>query len=245
MKSFCYLLFPMICLATVSRGFSKEREMLNNYRAVASKWEEQMAEFDARNATEKRGKDVVLFIGSSSIRLWETIEEDLAPVPVIQRGFGGAKISDVAVYADRLISPHDCGSVVFFIGGNDVWGNPDDKSPEEIRWFADYLIKKVRDAHGDIPVFFIEITPSPARIDLTPLVNDLNAALEAACKNNAGVTFIPTRSHFLKDDVPDESLFAEDQLHLNRKGYELWTKIITPFISPPAPEAEAGAEKVK
>ncbi len=96
-------------------------------KAAKEKWEETIQKMEAQDRQEKDPENGVLLIGSSSIRLWETASEDLAPFPVIPRGYGGARYSDLAVFIDRIIKPHRFRACVMFVG-NDVTGSKDDRT---------------------------------------------------------------------------------------------------------------------
>ena len=103
-------------------------------------WEKDIREFEKLDKSEKYPGNAVLFAGSSSIRLWSSLATDMAPYPVIQRGYGGAKLSDFAVYADRIISPHFCRAIVLFVA-NDITGGSSDKSPKEVADLFSYILK--------------------------------------------------------------------------------------------------------
>jgi len=203
-----------------------ELDPAEHYQKEASRWVGEMQRFHEADEETASVEDAILVIGSSSIRLWESIDEDLAPLPVIKRAFGGAKISDVAVYADQLIAPHDCRAVVFFIGAKDACGKPDDKTPEQLCLLANYLVKKVHEHHGDVPVTFMEITPSPARVHLQNEVGQLNCVLRAVCSASQNVYWLSTREGFLKEGEPRPKLFARDRLHLSPEGYAVWTTLL-------------------
>ncbi len=108
-----------------------------------------------------------MFVGSSIIRLWSTIGNDMPPYNVIQRGYGGAKLSDLVVYADRIIYPHLSQAIVIFIG-NDISGSDNDKSSAgslaAVQENTIYNPQKI----SDTPVFWISITPTPARWNVWP-----------------------------------------------------------------------------
>ena len=97
--------------------------------------------------------------GSSSIRLWETLQEDMAPYPVIQRGYGGARLSDFAVYAERILHPHENSGIVLFIA-NDIAGTENDKTPREVLGLFKNVVKTIRKKFPDTAVFWIGITPT-------------------------------------------------------------------------------------
>ncbi len=199
---------------------------LEQYRSDVEKWEEDIQAFETLDQTETYPDDSVLFVGSSSILLWSTIQEDMAPHPVIQRGFGGSKLSDVAWYAKRLIYPHKFSALVMFVG-NDISGREDDKSPEEVDRLFRHILDVVREKYPVTPVFLIEITPTASRWDVWPQIREANRVLKAVCEENPNAYFISTARHYLGDDgKPKPELFREDELHLNRAGYLKWTEII-------------------
>ena len=114
------------------------------------------------NGDEQHSSDAILFIGSSSIRRWGDIAIDMAPYRPIQRGYGGAKYSDVAVFAERLIQPHRYRALVMFVG-NDVSGKPQDHTPEEVERLVRYIVDVSLKHQSDAPVLLIEVTPTRKR----------------------------------------------------------------------------------
>ena len=205
---------------------------LEQYRSEVEKWEETIQAFEALDRTETYPDDSILFVGSSSILLWSTIEEDMTPYPVIQRGFGGSKLSDVAWYAKRLIYPHQVRALVMFVG-NDISGRENDKSPEEVGRLFRYILDVVREKYPVTPVFYIEITPTDSRWDSWPQIREANRVLKTVCEEDPNTYFISTSGSFLGDDgKPNPDLFREDELHLNREGYLKWTEIIKAAIDP-------------
>ena len=205
---------------------------LERYSSDVEKWEENIQAFEALDRTETYSEDSILFAGSSSILLWSTIEEDMAPYPVIQRGFGGSRLSDVAWYAKRLIYSHEFKALVLFVG-NDISGTEKDKSPEEVGRLLKYILDVFREKYPETPFFFIEITPTASRWEVWPQIREANRVLKAVCERDPDAYFISTSSHYLGDDgKPNPALFREDELHLNRAGYLKWTEIIKGAIDP-------------
>ena len=100
------------------------------YAESSKHWEKEIAELVSQDQTRVYPDNSILFIGSSSIRLWDNIEKDMAPYPVIQRGFGGSNLRDVLVYEDRLVNPHEFRAIVVFVA-NDIHGGKGDVTPEE------------------------------------------------------------------------------------------------------------------
>jgi len=189
-------------------------------------WEQEILKFEQFDNSETYPKESVIFAGSSSIRLWSTLKEDMAPYPVIQRGYGGAKLSDFAVYADRLFDPHPCRAIVIFIA-NDIHGGENDKKPEEVLSLYKNVIKTIRKKHPVTPVFWIAITPTTSRWKVWPEIQKANNLIKDYCESNEGLYFIKTDSAFLGEDgKPINEYFRDDHLHLNADGYAVWNKII-------------------
>ncbi len=203
-----------------------EADPLKKYEAGAVRWESAIRRFEELDRTETYPDNALLFVGSSSIRLWSAIKEDMAPYPVIQRGYGGAQLSDVAWYAKRIIYPHRFRALVMFVG-NDIRDSPHDKSPEEVAFLFEHIVGTVRAKYPETPIFFIEVTPTNSRWRAYPRLEKANRQVEALCERLPGVYFIKTADHFLgPDGKPKRELFRSDQLHLNRDGYRLWTRLI-------------------
>ncbi|TAL73115.1 MAG: hypothetical protein EPN88_04620 [Bacteroidetes bacterium] len=189
-------------------------------------WETDIQKFEQLDKIETYQKDAIIFAGSSSIRLWSSLEKDMAPYTVIQRGYGGAKLSDFICYASRIFDPHSCKAIVIFIA-NDISGSDKDKSPREVSGLFRELLRIIRKTHPVTPVFWIAIIPTESRWKVWPEIQKVNAMIRDICDNQKYTYFIRTDFGFLKESgKPREDLFISDKLHLNEKGYEIWTKII-------------------
>jgi lysophospholipase L1-like esterase len=201
---------------------------LNKYRELdeVKVWEPDIQKFEQLDKTEKYPDDAILFAGSSSIRLWSTIEKDMAPYHVIQRGYGGAKISDFAVYADRIIRPHPCRAIVLFVA-NDITGTAQDKKPDEVGRLFYQTLKIIRKSHPKTPVFIVAITPSVSRFKAWPEIQMVNYNVKKLCEDHSNTFFINTELSFLNSQgLPVNEYFQDDKLHLNAKGYEVWSGLI-------------------
>ena len=208
-------------------------------------WESEIREFEQLDKTETYSDDAIIFAGSSSIRLWTTLEKDMAPYPVIQRGYGGARLSDYAVYADRIFDPHPCKAIVIFIA-NDITGSDNDKNPEEIGRLFRFMLSTIRKKHPDVPVFWIAITPTGSRWAVWPRIKEANMAMKKICSEEKNTYFITTDYAFLNEKgLPDDELFVSDKLHLSKKGYAVWSEIIKKEINKivPYPKVEIIAHR--
>jgi hypothetical protein len=189
-------------------------------------WESDIQKFEQLDKSEKYPENAILFAGSSSIRLWSTLVKDMAPYPVKQRGFGGSKLSDLVVYAERIFTPHPCKAIVIFIA-NDITGSDQDKSPHDVALLFKSLLKIIRKSHPETPVFWIAITPTVSRWKVWPEIVKANDLIKGICNHRNNTYFIRTDFAFLNQNgQPREELFISDKLHLNEKGYVVWTEVI-------------------
>lgn len=200
---------------------------LEPFRAHAREtWSKAISTLEAKDRAEAHPDDSILFIGSSSIRRWNTITTDMAPYHPIQRGYGGAKWTDVAVFADRLITPHKFRAVVFFVG-NDIVGGNNDRTPEEVAQLFAFVHSRVRQHNPDAPIFYIAVTPTESRYRAWPQIRAGNSAARAFCLTNENTHFIGTESIFLDaESKPKPELFVSDKLHLSQAGYTVWAAAI-------------------
>ena len=201
-------------------------------------WESSILEFEKLDTIRTYTSDAILFTGSSSIALWSTIEKDMAPYPVIQRGFGGSRLIDFIVYADRIVSPHNCRAIVMFIA-NDIIGNEQDRSPEDVASLFLNSLKIIRKSHPKTPVFWISVTPTPSRLKAWSEIKKANILIRDICSGEKNTYFIPTDFAFLNSDgLPVKEYFRPDMLHLNDQGYKIWTSIIKKELNKIVPHSD-------
>lgn len=200
--------------------------LLEPYRERSEKWKEDVSKLAAGNATDG-GAEHVLFLGSSSFRLWDTIQEDLAPVKVVKRAYGGARFRDLAIYTPELIAGLRFSKAVIFIA-NDITGkDSEDTDPETTSKLARLVIAQLRSEHPEVPIHLVAVTPTPVRYKHWPRIQVTNRMLRKIAETTPGVFYIPTAYAFLdRDGHPRAELFKEDRLHLNSIGYQIWARIL-------------------
>lgn len=205
----------------------EEQQLLASLTERAQKqWEKDIKELELLDQKQVDAKDSILFIGSSSIRLWTSMAEDMAPWPTIRRGYGGAKFTDLVVYAERLVAKHDYRALAVFVA-NDITGGADDKSPEEVVSLCQMLVKLVRKTHPNKPIFFIAITPNSKRFHVWDKIHKANQLIEEYAESDPKIHFIDTEKYYFGEDgKPRDELFVEDKLHQNSAGYKQWAAII-------------------
>jgi len=189
-------------------------------------WESDIAVFDSLNLAETADTGTLLVTGSSSVRLWDSIHVDLAPYRVMQRGYGGARLSDFDYYANRIIKPQQFKAIVIFVA-NDISGSEDDRTPHQVFRMFRSLVKMIRSRNPNTPVCWIEITPTPSRWNVYPEVREADRQIASYCARNSDLHYISTFDHYITPEgLPDSTLFRDDMLHLNREGYKRWAGII-------------------
>ena len=194
-----------------------------------SRWEKYIARFEAADKKQMPQPDGVLFIGSSSIRMWKTLEQDFPGLPVINRGFGGSQIADSNHFAGRIVHPYKPRQIVLYAGDNDVAGG---KSPETVLADFQQFLKTVRAKLPKVRVSFIAIKPSLSRWKLSGKMAMANSLVRDACGKDKRMDYIDIWQPMLDDNgKPRPDLFLGDGLHLNAKGYALWTSIVKPHLA--------------
>jgi len=212
--------------------------------AAVTRWEPDIAALEALDGRETDPPDAILFIGSSSIRLWDSIATDMAPWPVVRRGYGGARYRDLCHFAPRLVARHAPRAIVVF-AANDI-SQPDDLPPlDHVLIDVRATLAGIRKRHPEVPVMFVAVTPTQSRWLLWPEISRLNAAIDAMCAREVGTFFIATAERFLDPDTgrPDATLFRDDRLHLSQAGYAVWAETIGAALEAVLAEAELPAAR--
>lgn len=200
-------------------------ELLTPFKEVAKKWEEDVQKVSATNTLDG-GNEHVLFLGSSSFRLWDKLPEDLAPHSIVKRAYGGAKFRDLAIYTPVLVRGLKFNRAVIFIA-NDITGKEDDTPPETTRKLAHLVIEQLRREQPNVQVLILAVTPTPSRYEYWPRIQKTNQMLKSLSIELNNVHYIPTASAFLDaDGLPRAEYFKDDKLHLNEEGYALWSGLI-------------------
>ena len=195
---------------------------------AASVWEFAIEDYEAADADDPPVPGSIVFVGSSSILFWSTLNEDMAPLPVLNRGFGGSEIAHVTHFADRIVRPHEPSAIVLYAGDNDIgFGSSAGCALHDFEAFFGHI----RAAAPDTPIYFISIKPSPARWELWDEMRRANQLIEARTTTDPVLHFIDVSEAMLDDQAqPLGELFLEDGLHMTPAGYQLWASIVRPRL---------------
>ncbi len=196
-----------------------------------ARWEADISAFEAADKTNPPPQGAVLFVGSSSIRLWKTLAADFPDHPVINRGFGGSQLIDSVTFADRIVLPCQPKMILLYAGDNDIAAK---KTPSQVLTDFRLFAQKVHQKLPETRIGFIAIKPSLARWSLIEPIKEANRLVKVYCQENERLLFIDVFPLMLDaDGQPRSDLLAADGLHLNRKGYELWMALIKPHLPKP------------
>ncbi len=232
---------PLAEDATAPEVFDPGPSPCAEVEAFTPVYDADLAKYTALGAAPPGG---VVFAGSSSIRRWEGLYEAFSDYAPVQRGLGGLQLGELALRADALITVHQPRGVVVFSGTNDLAFAVE---PAVVLDRLRCLRWRVGEALGwELPLFFIAVTPNPARWAQWPVVSEFNAAASALTAGDPGLHFIDVATPFLATgEPPDASLFEPDGLHLSPSGYALWQSAIRPAVaavlSPASPSTTAPA----
>ena len=188
------------------------------------KWTAAIDKFTQADATRPPPQGGVVFVGSSSIVKWTSLEKDFPDVKVINRGFGGSELADSVFYADRVVIPYRPKTVVLYAGDNDLNAG---KSPETV--FADFkaFVAKVHAALPEARIVYIAIKPSPSRWKLKDKVTQANGLIAAECARDQRLKFADIYTPMLDaKGQPRPELFVPDMLHMNEAGYAIWKPVV-------------------
>lgn len=206
-------------------------------RAHHLQYEPAIRAFEAADQTNPPPKDAVLFIGSSSIRIWTNAPAQFPGHKIINRGFGGSYLSDSVAFAERILIAYRPKLVVLYAGDNDLAGG---RSPEEVLGAFKAFVMKVRQGLPQTTIAFISIKPSPAREKFLDQGREANRLIREFIATDPRLiyldVFTPMRT---ADGHTRGDLFQGDRLHLNEAGYKLWAEIVKPAldkVDPPLPE---------
>jgi lysophospholipase L1-like esterase len=195
------------------------------YLAAQTRWRGELSAFDAADRQQWPGEGGVVFVGSSTIRLWTRLAQDFPQLPVvINRGFGGSTMADCSFFAQELVLRYKPRHVVVYAGDNDL---AEGRTPIQILESFAQFANTVRAALPEVRISYISIKPSPSREKLLPRMRATNDIIAAYLRRLPNSDYIDVFTPMLgADGRPRPELFRGDQLHLNDEGYGLWRSVI-------------------
>jgi hypothetical protein len=185
-------------------------------------WEKEIAAFQQADQQTRPPKKSIVFTGSSSIRLWENLDQDFPGKKILNRGFGGSQTDAVTFFADQIVVPYKPKQVVIYVGDNDLSAG---KSPEKV--LADFkdLFFKIRNQVPKATITFIAIKPSPSRIKLLEAVRETNTLVKGFLGSQQKTGYVDIYTPMLQaNGKPKPALFRADSLHMTRAALRPYLK---------------------
>ncbi|CAN5235280.1 SGNH/GDSL hydrolase family protein [soil metagenome] len=194
----------------------------------AKLWDKEINALTEIDTRQTPPKSAVLFVGSSSIRMWKNLRSSFPDLSVINRGFGGSRLEDVNFYFDRIVAPYNPKTIVLYAGENDVnEGVAPEMVLESYRKFAEM-------AHNKFPkskLLYVSLKPSPSRWQIADNYRKTNDLIKAEIAKDKRAGFVDIWSPMLgANGEPMPEIFLEDKLHMNEKGYAIWREVLAKYL---------------
>ena len=216
-----------VCLSVVG---SQQYHFVPTAFAQDQDWESSIQKFEEQDKVNPPKLGGIVFTGSSSIARWDTLADEMKPLDVLNRGFGGSQYPDLNRYAKRIVIAYRPRAVVVYEGDNDLAGGSS-KTPESVAHDARVFVQIVHSALPETWIYIVSIKPSPSRWSEWPRMKAANLMIRYFARTRKRVQYIDVASAmFDTQGKLQADLFAEDGLHPNWKCYELWTSIIKPRL---------------
>jgi lysophospholipase L1-like esterase len=188
-------------------------------------YEEEFATFAAQEKSGALPARPILFYGSSSFRLWDTLARDFAGLPVVNRGFGGSTLEECNAVLGHWVLPLQPRAIVLYAGDNDLDNGAE---PEQVLARFEQFCSAIRTHLGWVPLVVVSIKPSPVRFWNAEKITRTNTLIREAIESRwREGQFVDIYGAMLQGDgSPRRELFGEDGLHMNPAGYALWREAI-------------------
>jgi lysophospholipase L1-like esterase len=196
--------------------------------AKFARWQKEIAAIGQRDAEQKPPQGTTVFVGSSSIRLWD-LKKSFPDQTLVNHGFGGSTIADSLHFIEPLVLKLKPKIIVFYAGDNDIANG---LSPQQVHEDFRAFVKGVREKLPESKLVYIPIKPSPSRWKLYEKQREANRLIQQTMAKDSGrLVYIDIVTPMLGGDgQPRPELFQKDMLHLNEAGYTLWTKLLLPEL---------------
>ena len=192
-----------------------------------TRFEEEIRAFTSQDRQEGYQKDFILFTGSSSIRLWRSLEEDMKGWKVLNRGFGGATLRELNSYWESIAGKHRPDLVVLYCGENDLFEGA--SVDETVQNFETFLLQ-FRSSYPTVPLIYIAMKPSLSRWHLWEKFQEADLLIKQRLQADPNVTYVDLSPTMFDGRTLNTTIFESDSLHMNAQGYQGWTRTLRPII---------------
>lgn len=215
---YALLLVVVFCLSSNAYGDAPDPDPGRFAKAI-----ETFTVWDSKNSFPEHA---ILFVGSSSIRLWPTAAS-FPGKKIINRGFGGSEISDVIHFYNQVIKPYAPAKIFLYAGDNDIGHG---KTPEQVLDDYKALVALVQSDFPGVDLIFISIKPSKLRWALWPQMLEANRLIREYSADHPNLDYADLATPLLGDDGSPLDVFVDDGLHLDERGYFLWQQALARYL---------------
>jgi len=192
-------------------------------------WNE-VQEFKKQDSLQKPPTRPILFIGSSSFTLWKDVNNNFPGYTILNRAFGGSSITDLIRYKQEIITKYKPKQIVMYCGENDFAASDTVTVPTVMARFKT-LFNYIQSNFKGIPFVYVSMKPSPSRFKLLPKYEEANRLIQAYLKKYKNTVFVDVyHAMLMEDGSPRLDIFLEDNLHMNKAGYDIWQKLLAPHL---------------
>lgn len=214
-------IFTAFLLLTFALIFSQEKKPMF--------WQD-IQNFKTSDQQSAPPKNAILLVGSSSFTKWQDVSDYFPGKTIINRGFGGSKLTDLNYYSEDLLKPYQPKQIIIYCGENDFADDAKLKADVVVDRFKTFY-KKIREKFPNIEVDFVSIKYSPSRENLWPQMREANKKIAKFMKKEKNAEFIDiTKTMNDANGNVRKDLFVEDMLHMTPEGYRLWAKVMNPYM---------------
>jgi len=224
MKRSLILKFLVVIIAVCSH-------QLETFAQTSRPFWDEIQSFQKKDSLSTPPKNGIVFLGSSSFRMWGDAEKIFKKYQVINRGFGGSTLSDAINYLDYLVQPYQPRQVVIYSGENDIaMGTGAEETFERLKTLAE----KIREKQPEVPLVYISMKESPSRVQFRDSLIKANNLIKTYISSLPNAVYIDVNTKMLnKDGSTRPELFKEDMLHMKKAGYDIWEKALRPALLKP------------
>ena len=191
---------------------------------------EEINAFKKQDSIAMPPKNAILFVGSSSFRMWTSLNQDFPIYSIINRAFGGSSLPDIIRYVDQVIIPYQPRQILIYCGDNDL-ASSDTISAQSVNMRFQQLFHQIRKQLPEAAIAFVSIKPSPKRQHILQKQAKCNELIKDFLKNQTKTAYIDVFSAMIDEKGnPNADLFVDDRLHMNKKGYAIWVQVIEPYL---------------
>lgn len=182
-----------------------------------------------QDSLQQPPRQAILFVGSSSFRMWDNLQEMFPNHQIINRGFGGSNLLDLKYYLQDIVFPYEPKQVVIYSGENDI-ASGTVEAREVVQRFDD-VFTAIRKELPQVPITFVSMKPSLSRKQYMPVIQEANALIKYYLQKHPHTAYVDVYQPMLgPDGKPRPDIFLSDNLHMNQQGYRIWQKAIEPHL---------------